>query len=59
MAVAGRAPPMLEAMTLATAPVWHFWIAVALAIPTVLMVIATAVGYVVKVLGPKYAGRSR
>lgn len=49
---------MLGAMTLA-AVVWHFWIAVALAIPTVLMVIATAVGYVVKVLGPKYAGRTR
>lgn len=50
---------MLAAMTLAAAPVWHFWIAVALAIPTVLMVIATAVGYVVKVLGPKYSGRPR
>lgn len=50
--------PMLPGMTLA-AVVWHFWIAVALAIPTVLMVIATAIGYVVKVLGPKYAGRPR
>lgn len=58
MSVTPAPPPMLPGMTLA-AVVWHFWIAVALAIPTVLMVIATAVGYVVKVLGPKYAGRPR
>jgi len=47
---------MLSAMT---AVVWHYWIAVALVIPTVLMVIATAIGYVVKVLGPKSSGRAR
>lgn len=41
------------------AVVWHFWIGVGLAIPGVLMVLATIVGYVVKVLGPKYAGRPR
>ncbi len=46
-------------MTLAAAPVWWFWIGVAITIPTVLMVIATIVGYVVKVVGPKYAGRQR
>lgn len=44
---------------IAAAPVWWFWVGVALAIPTVLMVIATIVGYVVKVVGPKYAGRQR
>ena len=48
---------MLSFMTLAV--VWQFWIGVALAIPSVLMVIATVIGYVVKVLGPKYAGRAR
>lgn len=41
------------------AVVWHFWIAVALAIPAVLMVIATVVGYFVKVVAPKYPGRPR
>jgi hypothetical protein len=46
-------------MTLAAAPVWWFWIGVAITIPTILMVIATIVGYVVKVVGPKYAGRTR
>lgn len=63
MADVVRARHMLHVMssvpaTLA-AVVWHFWIGVALAIPGVLMVVATAVGYVVKVLGPKYAGRTR
>ncbi len=49
--------PKLTPMTLAV--VWHYWIAVLLVIPTVLLVIATAIGYVVKVLGPKYSGRAR
>lgn len=49
--------PKLTLMTLAV--VWHYWIAVLLVIPTVLLVIATAIGYVVKVLGPKYSGRAR
>jgi hypothetical protein len=39
---------------LAKAPVWHFWIAVFLAIPAVLLVLATIIGYVVKVVAPKY-----
>ena len=43
---------------LAAAPVWHFWIAVLLFLPAVLMVVATIVGYLVKVVGPKY-GRER
>ncbi len=50
---------MLPAMTLAAAPVWHYWIGVAIALPTVGLVLATIVGYVVKVVGPKYAGRNR
>lgn len=50
---------MLPPMTLAAAPVWHYWIGVAITLPTVGLVIATVVGYVVKVVGPKYAGRNR
>lgn len=41
------------------AVVWHFWIGVALAIPAVLMVIATVIGYLTKVVAPKYPGRPR
>lgn len=36
------------------ATVWHYWIAVALAVPAVLMVLAVAIGYVVKVSKPRY-----
>jgi hypothetical protein len=39
-------------MTLAT--VWHYWIAVAIAVPTVLAVIAAGLWYVVKVSKPRY-----
>jgi len=41
-------------MLLAKAPVWHFWIAVLLAIPALLLVVATVVGYLVKVVAPRY-----
>ena len=40
---------------LAAAPVWHFWIGVALVIPGILIVLATMVGYLVKVVAPKYS----
>jgi hypothetical protein len=36
------------------ARVWHYWIAVALMIPAILLVLAVAAGYVVKVVRPKY-----
>lgn len=36
------------------AVVWHFWIAVAIIVPAVLLVIATVVGYVQKVSKPRY-----
>jgi hypothetical protein len=39
-------------MTLAV--VWHYWIAVFLAVPAILLVIATIVGYVTKVSKPRY-----
>jgi hypothetical protein len=41
-------------MLLASAPVWHFWIAVFLVIPAVLLVVATVIGYLVKVVAPRY-----
>lgn len=34
--------------------VWHYWLAVALAIPAVLMVLLTIIGYVRKVVMPRY-----
>jgi hypothetical protein len=36
------------------AVVWHFWIAVALVVPAFLLVIATIIGYVRKVVVPRY-----
>jgi amino acid permease len=39
-------------MTLAV--VWHYWIAVFLVVPAILLVIATIVGYVTKVSKPRY-----
>ena len=34
--------------------VWHFWIAPAVVGLVVLMIIATIIGYLVKVVSPKY-----
>lgn len=39
------------------AVVWHFWIAVALVVPAILLCIAVLVGYVYKVVLPKYPRR--
>jgi len=39
------------------AVVWHYWIGVALAVPSILLIIATIVGYVVKVVIPRYERR--
>ncbi|MEZ5134964.1 MAG: hypothetical protein R2699_07900 [Acidimicrobiales bacterium] len=39
-------------MTLAV--VWHYWIAVALAIPAILLVIGVIIGYLYKVKMPQY-----
>jgi uncharacterized membrane protein len=43
---------------LAQAPVWHFWIAVFIVIPALLLVVATIIGYLVKVVAPRYSRRS-
>jgi len=39
------------------AVVWHYWIAVALTIPAILLILATIIGYLVKVVGPRYPRR--
>jgi hypothetical protein len=36
---------------------WHYWIAIALALGTILVVIAIVVGYLVKVQAPQYPRR--
>ncbi len=36
------------------AVVWHYWIAVALVIPAILLTVGVLVGYVVKVEMPRY-----
>lgn len=36
------------------AVVWHYWIAVALVVPALLLVVATLVGYVMKVSRMRY-----
>lgn len=41
------------------AKVWHFWIAVPLVFGAVLFGIATIVGYVVKVIRPRYPRRGQ
>ncbi len=39
---------------LLAAKVWHYWVGIALLIPTVLAVAAAVVGYLVKVTANKY-----
>ena len=36
------------------AVVWHYWLAVALFVPAVLLVIGIVIGYLVKVVAPRY-----
>jgi hypothetical protein len=46
-------------MHVLAAYVWTFWIAVLLVIGAVVAVIATVVGYIVKVQAPQYPSRRR
>ena len=39
------------------AVVWHYWIAIFLAIPAILLCLFTIIGYLVKVVGPRYPRR--
>lgn len=34
--------------------VWHYWLGVALFIPAVLIVIGIVIGYLIKVVAPRY-----
>lgn len=44
----------MPSMQPALAVVWHFWIAVALTIPAILLVVGIALLYVVRVEMPRY-----
>jgi hypothetical protein len=39
------------------AKVWHYWISIFLIIPTVLVVLGILVGYLIKVIAPRYTRR--
>jgi len=39
------------------AKVWHYWISIALLVPIVLVVVGIVLGYLVKVVAPKYGRR--
>lgn len=41
------------------AQIWHFWIALPLVAGAVLFVVATIVGYLMKVVRPKYPPRGQ
>lgn len=38
----------------ALAVVWHYWLGVALFVPAVLIVIGIVIGYLIKVVAPRY-----
>jgi preprotein translocase subunit Sss1 len=44
-------------MDIVLAKVWTFWIAVALVVPAVLLVVGVIVGYLYKVVMPRYPRR--
>ena len=46
-------------MDLIAAVVWHWWIALALVLGTVPLVIGTVVGYITKVVAPRYNSRQQ
>jgi hypothetical protein len=46
-------------MLLAETHVWHFWIAVPLVLGAVGFVVATIIGYLTKVVRPKYPPRGQ
>ena len=46
-------------MDVIAAVVWHWWIALALVLGTVPLVIATIVGYIAKVVAPRYNSRQQ
>ena len=58
--MAGPSPVDRRMNPMLFAQVWHFWLALPFAVGGVVFVIATAVGYLNKVVRPKYppSGRS-
>ena len=42
---------------LATAKVWHYWLSIAIIIPTLMVVVGVILGYLHKVVAPKYGRR--
>jgi hypothetical protein len=42
---------------LLAAKVWHYWLSIALIVPILLITVGIIVGYLVKVVGPKYTRR--
>ncbi len=45
---------MVAAVLVATGKVWHYWIGLVLVIAAILAVLATVVGYLVRVQAPQY-----
>ena len=45
---------MVLAVALVAAKVWHYWLSIALLAPIVMLIVAMAVLYVVKVVAAKY-----
>jgi hypothetical protein len=39
------------------AKIWHYWISIALIVPTVAIVVGLGIAYLVKVVGPRYQRR--
>lgn len=42
---------------LLAAKVWHYWLSIAIIIPTLLVVVGVILGYLKKVVAPKYGRR--
>lgn len=42
---------------LLAAKVWHYWLSIAIIIPVLLVVIGVIVGYLAKVVAPRYGRR--
>ncbi len=57
MAAAGAPGPTMTPMLVMAARVWHAWIAIPLFAGAVALVVALAIGYVVKVVAPRYPRR--
>lgn len=55
--VSRTSPPYYEGMRVLAGVIWHYWIGVALMIPAVLLVLGIAIGYLVKVVAPRYPRR--